>query len=210
MLPDWRLIYSKREGSVQAAGNATFNLWEVPISPQDGTAAGKPRRLTKWTGFGITDMSATADGKRAAFLKWTAQGDVYVASLQPGNAGIDTPRRLTLDERNDVPTAWSADSREIYFRAIARHDRGVSPAHRRRHCRAPVQGPASSSRRESRLTASGFVRVARHAELDRARVACRLVAVPPNTSSTAITTYTSDVARRRSVFSSSATATRTW
>jgi len=117
LLPDWRLIYAKREGSAQAAGVATFNLWEVPISSRDGTAAGKPRRLTKWTGFTITDISATADGKRLAFLKWTAQGDVYVASLKPGNAGIETPRRLTLDERNDVPTAWSADSREVYFQS---------------------------------------------------------------------------------------------
>ena len=40
-----------------------------------------------------------------------------MASLKPGNAGIDTPRRLTLDERNDVPTAWSADSREVYFQS---------------------------------------------------------------------------------------------
>ena len=104
---------------MQAAGNATFNLWEVPSRSvlRTGPAAGKPRRLTKWTGFTITDLSATADGKRLAFLKWSAQGDVYVASLKPGNAGIDTPRRLTLDERDDVPTAWSADSREVYFQS---------------------------------------------------------------------------------------------
>jgi serine/threonine protein kinase/Tol biopolymer transport system component len=117
LLPDWRLLYAQRETTTSAAGTTTYNLWQVQLDRNDGSAVGQPQRLTKWTGFTIADMSATADGKRLAFLKLSSQGDAYIASLKPGNTAIDTPRRLTLDERNDVPTAWSPDSRAVFFQS---------------------------------------------------------------------------------------------
>ena len=50
-----------------------------------------------------------------AFLKWNFQSNVYVAELKAGGAKLTTPRRLTLDERNDWPNAWTSDSRAVLF-----------------------------------------------------------------------------------------------
>jgi Tol biopolymer transport system component len=35
--------------------------------------------------------------------------------VQAGGARITTPRRLTLDDRNDFPTTWTSDSRAVIF-----------------------------------------------------------------------------------------------
>jgi hypothetical protein len=66
-------------------------------------------------GFSFASATVTADGKRLAFLKLNFQSNVYVAELQAGGAKITTPRRLTLDERNDFPTTWTSDSRAVLF-----------------------------------------------------------------------------------------------
>ena len=38
-----------------------------------------------------------------------------MAELQAGGTRLTPPRRLTLDERNDWPTAWTADTRAVIF-----------------------------------------------------------------------------------------------
>jgi Tol biopolymer transport system component len=46
----------------------------------------------------------------------SAQADVYVADVEAGGKRLKAlPRRFTLDERNDWPTAWSPDSKAIFF-----------------------------------------------------------------------------------------------
>ena len=114
MLPDWRLVYAARESPER---RQDVNLWSADINPTDGSRTGAQKRLTNWTGFAVTGLTATADGKHLAFIKWTSQGDAYVASIKRETSGIDPPRRLTLDERTDMPTAWSADNRWVYFQS---------------------------------------------------------------------------------------------
>src|SRR5262249_28363409 len=63
----------------------------------------------------ITGLSGTADGKRLAFHKLVTQSDVYVAELEAHGTRLRTPRRLTLDDRNDYPSAWTPDSRAVLF-----------------------------------------------------------------------------------------------
>lgn len=48
-------------------------------------------------------------------MKSNFQSNVYIAELEAGGAKLTTPRRLTLDERNDFPTAWTSDSRAVLF-----------------------------------------------------------------------------------------------
>jgi Tol biopolymer transport system component len=112
MLPDWRVIYTARD-SVQRGGG--YNLWSVPIKAGDGTASAPAQRLTNLTGFRIGLLSVTSDGKTVAFLKLGGAGHTYVANVRRGNLGIESMRRLTKDEWDDVPTAWSADDRFVYF-----------------------------------------------------------------------------------------------
>jgi len=110
--PDGRLIFSLAEPSPNANDS---NLWEVKLDPGTGKPEDKPARITNWAGFSFASPTGTADGKRLAFLKSSFQSDVYVAELDAGGAKLTTPRRLTLNERDDWPSAWTADSRAVLF-----------------------------------------------------------------------------------------------
>jgi Tol biopolymer transport system component/predicted Ser/Thr protein kinase len=110
--PDGRLIFSLAEPSPN--GNDS-NLWEVRLDPRTGKPEDKPARITNWAGFSFASPTGTADGKRLTFLKSNFQSDVYVAELEAGGAKLTTPRRLTLNERDDWPTAWTSDSRAVLF-----------------------------------------------------------------------------------------------
>jgi Tol biopolymer transport system component len=107
-----RLVFSLAE---PAPNENDSNLWELTVDPRTGKPEGKPRRITNWVGFSFTSPTGTADGKRLTFLKQNWQSSVYVAELQAGGAKLTTPRLLTLDERNDWPTAWTSDSRAVLF-----------------------------------------------------------------------------------------------
>jgi Tol biopolymer transport system component/predicted Ser/Thr protein kinase len=110
--PDGRFIFSLAESSPNQNDS---NLWEVRLDPKTGKLKDKPARITNWVGFSFASPTGTADGKRLAFLKFNFQSNVYVAEVQAGGARITTPRRLTLDERNDFPTTWTSDSRAVIF-----------------------------------------------------------------------------------------------
>ena len=86
------------------------NLWEVRLDRKSPA-----RRMTNWTGFNIQSVSVTPDGRRLSFLQTKYQEDVWVAGLEAGNTRLVNPRRLTLDERNDCPVGWTADSRSVLF-----------------------------------------------------------------------------------------------
>jgi hypothetical protein len=110
--PDRRLISSLAEPSPNQNDS---NLWEIGVDAQTGKPEGKPARITNWAGFSFAYPTGTADGKRLAFLKLSLESDVYVAEVEAGGRRLTPPRRLTLDERNDWPTAWTADSRAVIF-----------------------------------------------------------------------------------------------
>ena len=111
--PDGRLIFALAEPS---PNDNDSNLWQVRLDPRTGKPVEKkPARITNWVGFSFASATGTADGKRLAFIKLNFQSNVYVAELEAGGAKLSTPRRLTLDERNDRPTAWTSDSRGVLF-----------------------------------------------------------------------------------------------
>jgi eukaryotic-like serine/threonine-protein kinase len=110
--PDGRLIFSLAEPSPN--GNDS-NLWEVKLDPRTGKLMGEPARITNWVGFSFASPTGTADGKRLTFLKSNFQANVYVAELEAGGTKLTTPRRLTLDERNAWPTAWTSESHAVLF-----------------------------------------------------------------------------------------------
>jgi len=110
-----RLIYSLGEAA-PGTGPTDTNLWEIKVDAATGRPAGKPKRITNWTDFSTGGPNATADGKRLVFCRFSAQADVYVGDLEKGGPRLKArPRRLTLDERNDTPLAWTPDSKAIFF-----------------------------------------------------------------------------------------------
>ncbi len=110
-LPDGRFIFSLS----QSVLSADSNLWEIRADTRTGEAAGKPRQITNWAGSSLWDLSVTADGRRLVFLKGSFQSDVYVGELEAKGTRLKTPRRLTLDEHDDFPSAWTPDSKAVLF-----------------------------------------------------------------------------------------------
>jgi Tol biopolymer transport system component len=106
------------------------NLFESVLNSSTGTFEGPPTRITSGEGT-ISQPSITSDGKRLAFdvvlyematgsLPFRgdtsdSQSDVYVSEFSAKRAKASTPRRLTLDDADDIPYDWTADSRAIIF-----------------------------------------------------------------------------------------------
>jgi DNA-binding winged helix-turn-helix (wHTH) protein len=91
------------------------NIWEIRADLQTGALVGEPRRLTDWREPGCYQITQSLDGKRVALLHGWHQGDVYVAAFDQRAARLDAPRRLTMNDREDYPTAWTPNSRSIIF-----------------------------------------------------------------------------------------------
>ena len=107
-LPDDRLVYNLREEQ-----NPTdSNLWEVQV-PEAGKNS-PPVRLTRGSGW-ITDIRATADGHTLQFLRKSWQRHMLVAGLAADGKQLQGLRELTLDENDNVPFAWTPDSKTVIF-----------------------------------------------------------------------------------------------
>lgn len=109
---DHRLIYARAE---PAPRQGDANLWEIRTHGRTGHPTGSPRRLTNWSGFSAFGLSATADGKRMVYLRGQGQADVYVADVEASRRSLSNVRRLTLNERDDVPYSWTPDSHAVLF-----------------------------------------------------------------------------------------------
>ena len=110
--PDDQLICAVRE---PPPNHGYSNLWKFKIDKGQGRAVGTPTRITNLVGVNFRDLRLTADGKLLTFLRQRNQVDVYLAEIAEGGQHLGTPRRLTLDERTDMPSGWAADSRSVLF-----------------------------------------------------------------------------------------------
>ena len=111
-LSDGRLIYPQAD---PPPNQSYDNLWEIIVDPRTGGPAGAPRRITNWVDSLFWSLSTTADRKRLAFLKGNPQSDVYVGELEAKGTRLKPPRRLTMDEHQDIPSAWTPDSKAVLF-----------------------------------------------------------------------------------------------
>jgi Tol biopolymer transport system component/DNA-binding winged helix-turn-helix (wHTH) protein len=90
------------------------NIWSMKIDLGTGKPLGGANRITSSPGA-IEYLSNAANGKRLAYVKQGWQPDVYVAKVEANGARLSTPRRLTLDERQDLPWSWTPDSKQVLF-----------------------------------------------------------------------------------------------
>jgi hypothetical protein len=104
VLPGERLLYASQDGS---NGFAIFELGP-------GRAA-EPRALVKVPETdSIASLTPTADGKRLSYLRVAGRLDVFVADVKD-NRSLGRVRRITLDDRTDVPTDWTPDGRVLFY-----------------------------------------------------------------------------------------------
>jgi serine/threonine protein kinase/Tol biopolymer transport system component/DNA-binding winged helix-turn-helix (wHTH) protein len=114
--PDWRLLFSARQPAESPSGKEKYSLWQVPVEPSAGEAAGKLERLAEWSDVGPWLLSITADGKRLSFLKTRDWREVYLGELGSDGASMKPPRRFTLDNRGIRSLdSWTPDSQAILF-----------------------------------------------------------------------------------------------
>jgi Tol biopolymer transport system component len=88
------------------------NLWFVHV--ENSVVRMTPTRVTNGYGF-VDQPSVTSDGKHLVFSRAKPEADVYVAEFFSGKLQISTPRRLTLDDADDYPFDWTADSKAVLF-----------------------------------------------------------------------------------------------
>jgi DNA-binding winged helix-turn-helix (wHTH) protein/Tol biopolymer transport system component len=109
--PDGRIIFSFREAPPNQDDS---NVWSVRIDPQTGRPIDKPARITSGPGS-ISAFSITTDGKRLAFIKNTLQPQIYVGEIDAQARVLKNFRRLTLDQRANLPFSWTPDNRAVIF-----------------------------------------------------------------------------------------------
>jgi DNA-binding winged helix-turn-helix (wHTH) protein/Tol biopolymer transport system component len=123
-LPDGRLLTLLTDPGANAVA-----VWEVRIDGNSGGSRGSPRRLTELrtsgpsiggftvgVGSRLRLSSASSDGKRVVMKRDMSHGDVFVARFDERLGRLlDTPRRLTTDERGSFVGAWTPDGKTILF-----------------------------------------------------------------------------------------------
>jgi eukaryotic-like serine/threonine-protein kinase len=110
-LADGRLLYAVDE---PPPSRNTSNFWAVGMDSSTGHLNGVASRITTGDDF-VDQPSVTADGKRLVFIRFKPQLDVYLAEFFANGPRLSTPRRLTLDDADDLPFDWMADDRAVLF-----------------------------------------------------------------------------------------------
>ncbi len=111
-LDDGQIVFAQRESPEHYM---QYNLWKVRTNPKTGAFEAAPRRITSRVGERIIAISAPARGGGLVLVVQSSQADVYVGELrQPGPTLVNI-RRLTLDQRDDFPHSWTADSTAVIF-----------------------------------------------------------------------------------------------
>ncbi|HTC66180.1 MAG TPA: protein kinase [Candidatus Acidoferrum sp.] len=109
-LADGRLIYAIAE---PPPSQNSSNFWIVKVDSTTGRSTGTPGKITSGDDH-VNQPSVTADGKRLVFSRYQPQLDVYVAEFFAKGPHLGTPRRLTLDDADDLPFDWTIDGAVLF------------------------------------------------------------------------------------------------
>src|SRR5256884_9862256 len=90
-----------------------MNLSQIQVD-RTGRKVSAPKRITTWAGVSLLDLSASADGKRLMIVKAGFQRDLYVAEVRKHRI-LGTPRRFTLEGRDEIPSSWTSDGQRLFF-----------------------------------------------------------------------------------------------
>ncbi len=110
-LPDGRLLYAIAE---PPPSQNSSNFWAVNVNPTTGRSSGAPVKITNGDDH-VNQPSITGDGIKLVFSRYQPQLDVYVAEFFAKGPHLGTPRRLTLDNSDDLPFDWTFDDSSVLF-----------------------------------------------------------------------------------------------
>jgi len=110
--PDGRIIYPLRTDPTNERSD--YGVWAIRVDPGTGKAGGNAERISEGLGW-IGGLSVTADGKRLILWRGNTQSQVFVTEFDKSAHRLTAPRRLTMDENANLPTAWMPDSKSVLF-----------------------------------------------------------------------------------------------
>jgi len=108
-MPDQRLVFALYK-NVSAS-----NLWAIRVNPQTGNRSGDAVQITSWDGVWLGSVSVSRDGNHVVVQKSHNFDDIYIGALKNAGTRLEAPRRLTMSDSVDLPSAWSSDSGAILF-----------------------------------------------------------------------------------------------
>jgi serine/threonine protein kinase len=186
-LADGRLVYAVAE---PPPSQNTSNFWSLPIDPNTGRPGETPLRITSADDY-VNQPSVTADGKKLVFSRFKPQLDVYVAEFFAKGPRLGTPRRLTLDDADDLPFDWTADNSSVLFTSNRTNASNIFNIFRQRIDESSAEMLVSGPEQKpiSRLNPDGsqvlyvqsdleFIGGARRAEVQKESQALRLMRAP--------------------------------
>jgi hypothetical protein len=110
--PDGRLLYALRTDPKNERND--YGVWAIRVDPATGKTKGNPQPVSYGLGW-IGGLSITENGKRLVLRRENTGPQVFVSEFDKGAHRLTTPRRLTLDENDNLPTAWMPDSKSVLF-----------------------------------------------------------------------------------------------
>jgi Tol biopolymer transport system component len=108
-LPNGFLVYTLGDSENQQGAS----LW-MAFPEEHGKNLASSKRITRGIGW-INEVTASADGKLLTFLRENTVSSVYVDTLAPSGTHLVAQRKLTLDENQNLPFAWTQDSKAVFF-----------------------------------------------------------------------------------------------
>jgi serine/threonine protein kinase len=107
-----RILFAYREDPASAQRN--YGVYSIRIDGRTGRATGSPQAVTKAEGS-IVGMSGTADGKRLVLFRSRVPVQAFLSDYDAGTRQWKEPRRLILDANDNLASAWTADSKAVFF-----------------------------------------------------------------------------------------------
>jgi Tol biopolymer transport system component/DNA-binding winged helix-turn-helix (wHTH) protein len=113
-LPDGSLLFS----TVDSVGS---EILAADIDLARGRLRSSPRSITRSSETAVYAVTASKDGRKIVYLQGPFQADVYTAAMdRMPRPHLQHPLRLTLEDSNDFPTAWSHEGDAIVFHSDRR------------------------------------------------------------------------------------------
>jgi Tol biopolymer transport system component len=118
-LTDGQLIFAKGAPPPQ---QESYALWQLTIDPLTARPVGDPTVLTSWFSQSVGAISVSQDGRRILLTKGRTRSNVYVGDLSAAHDALSNVRQLTLDDRVNWPSGWTADGRAVLFHSDRNND----------------------------------------------------------------------------------------
>jgi eukaryotic-like serine/threonine-protein kinase len=96
-----------------ASSSGSTDVWVITVDPKTGKTKSTARNVTNSDGFSYGSLSVTSDLRSLVLDKGQGRDDVYVGELRDGGTILDSPKRLTVSESANFPTAWTRDGKAV-------------------------------------------------------------------------------------------------